>query len=784
MKTKFESSRGKPTANSRWLLKRELKYFMILPVWLIGHRSLWNTCFLPLHGTILKFWKSNGSLWLTQYLALTSRIIVLWVGGETFKASDGTVRVRLTRSGLPVILPGPLRVIFHLLRGEDSAYALRIIRLTLTLLSVYRVIGCAPIVKLSTIVDSFSGQSPTLEIFEVRHAVSLLPLTLALGRVLWTHLSESAGPNFNKATWSCGLDALAFLRHPLVWYHWLAIAYSQKAWVALGWNLFTILVSLPIVPLLVLGGKFPGRLGRLVKLFEARGKVRIVAITDWWTQILLSPLHQGIFRILKRIPQDGTFDQLGPVHRLMSYVRAANAPVFSYDLSAATDRLPVAFQVQVLEALGVSWARSWAALLVERPWMLGDQPIKYSVGQPMGALSSWAMLAISHHIVVQVASQRAGNQGWFSQYALLGDDIVIADEAVAGAYLKLMETLGVPINLSKSFEMKSGTLEFAKRWFSPHMGDISPMGPGLILAAVRNPKMLGTLIQDCLNRDFVFSSRLVRDLVRFLRIIRPGSAWSNKYLKPILSTVLGPTGGLWGTASGLYFKASWIAMFPHRMTEKLTHLTELLFRGMAVSQSPPLAGSVQVERLVSSYWDRARLLGTGLYGWISAPLVLCSPAFWVYYDLAIEGDAKLELYQKRIREYRYQYTMMLHDMIRPSMSREDVPVLSVRSMALELIQDTFESRLLDWNRKKAELALVQHTRLFPEWNIHFKQETEREFIRAFRARCRLQNEYLEWPLPSPPELSLVSQGSSLSYRRPRRADARVAGNRSNSPRGL
>jgi len=47
------------------------------------------------------------------------------------------------------------------------------------------------------------------------------------------------------------------------------------------------------------------------------------------------------------------------------------------------------------------------------------------------------MLALSHHIIVQVAAIRVGKHR-FSAYALLGDDIVIADEAVAESYLALM----------------------------------------------------------------------------------------------------------------------------------------------------------------------------------------------------------------------------------------------------------------------------------------------------------------------------------------------------------
>jgi hypothetical protein len=50
----------------------------------------------------------------------------------------------------------------------------------------------------------------------------------------------------------------------------------------------------------------------------------------------------------------------------------------------------------------------------------------------------------------------------YSNYALLGDDVVIHDEEVALLYQKLMESLGVRINSSKSIVSKDA-MEFAKR---------------------------------------------------------------------------------------------------------------------------------------------------------------------------------------------------------------------------------------------------------------------------------------------------------------------------------
>lgn len=60
---------------------------------------------------------------------------------------------------------------------------------------------------------------------------------------------------------------------------------------------------------------------------------------------MLNPLHKAIFALLGRIPQDGTFDQHAPVKRLHLTKRDF---VASFDLSAATDRLPLQIQKVVL----------------------------------------------------------------------------------------------------------------------------------------------------------------------------------------------------------------------------------------------------------------------------------------------------------------------------------------------------------------------------------------------------------------------------------------------------
>jgi hypothetical protein len=96
--------------------------------------------------------------------------------------------------------------------------------------------------------------------------------------------------------------------------------------------------------------------------------------------------------------------------------------------------------------------------------------VKYATGQPMGALSSWAMLAFLHHAIVQWSAFRAGiltiDKPWYEGYAVLGDDVVIARSCVAKEYAAIMRSLDVGIGDHKSLVSLSGkAMEFAKRTF-------------------------------------------------------------------------------------------------------------------------------------------------------------------------------------------------------------------------------------------------------------------------------------------------------------------------------
>jgi hypothetical protein len=113
--------------------------------------------------------------------------------------------------------------------------------------------------------------------------------------------------------------------------------------------------------------------------------------------------------------------------------------------------------------------------------------VRYTRGQPMGALSSWASLALVHHFVVYLALRKVFNkkspeytENLFKNYRVLGDDIVLGNPDIASAYLDVTRILGIPINLAKSEvspitdEPRSGGLAVFANQVKLFTTDISP----------------------------------------------------------------------------------------------------------------------------------------------------------------------------------------------------------------------------------------------------------------------------------------------------------------------
>jgi hypothetical protein len=406
-----------------------------------------------------------------------------------------SVRFKRTKSGkLPRIIP-----ILHRIRIRNGDQS--IIRFWTTLFSIYRVFQFLGNLDLSTITDSPSYNSniikgatwfTSLFFDNLKKVTKDKWLTLALKDSksglaqlkVDPFLISSSSPVLGKMISTSFLSMLTTFK---IWlfnpewksylYNWLELTNNENLLIWFQtWE--DDILSLPSII-----KTDDSLLGGLSVKAEAAGKLRVFALVDCLTQWLMKPLHDRLFGILSKIPQDGTFDQHAPLQALLG----RNLPLYSLDLSAATDRLPIALQKVILTPLlGHSMTQLWADILIGRSYSLpesiekhtpmkrykGPLTVYYKTGQPMGALTSWAMLALTHHFVVQFAAYTADASkylelGWFTEYAVLGDDIVIANKKVADCYYKLMTVdFGVKIGIHKSLISPSGrALEFAKKFF-------------------------------------------------------------------------------------------------------------------------------------------------------------------------------------------------------------------------------------------------------------------------------------------------------------------------------
>lgn len=237
---------------------------------------------------------------------------------------------------------------------------------------------------------------------------------------------------------------------------------------------------------------------RVSQLSEGGGKTRNIAIIDHWSQCALSFIHDKVMAQLKEIKVDATYSQEDGFKIVRS--RALSSKVcFSYDLSSATDRFPIEFQKIVIKAIfGDQLGDLWAAVISDRSFSIKGQSIRWAVGQPLGALSSWGTFALTHHIFVRWCAQ----DPLFSNYVILGDDIAILDEVVALVYHARMTEIGVTINRTKGFESTDKNNihgEFAKRVFR-NGDELSGIPVDLILACSKSIYMIPDLLNFIMRR--------------------------------------------------------------------------------------------------------------------------------------------------------------------------------------------------------------------------------------------------------------------------------------------
>lgn len=438
-----------------------------------------------LHNLILyisKIDKHHGSLVTVKWLKANHVALQKYLGGdclESLRGLEPNIPLPRLYSGLPSCINKKDRR--KIQRGHTKT-----IQFWLSCFSLYRVLKSDFVPKLQSITGEYTGDKAySWELLDYiddaprgnyfsrlknydswKDKINLCPDNVAF--------IQSSSPS-NRVSWHGLLNDSVALRDSEVYKFFNNYIASIKAIKFYGiYKQALALADLLGVDHLNRKVSMVNPLGQLAFKEEAAGKLRVFALVDVWTQSLLKPLHLTLFALLRLIPNDGTFNQDESVRR-SSEKAAVSGCAYSFDLSSATDRLPIIYQSAILDRiLPKKVGNDWAGLLVMRDYFLPknastynitEKSVRYTVGQPMGALSSWAMLALTHHYLLQHCSSMTNKTlGWYENYEILGDDLVIFDHDVAKSYLELMKKIGLEINLSKSISSPNKPVfEFAKR---------------------------------------------------------------------------------------------------------------------------------------------------------------------------------------------------------------------------------------------------------------------------------------------------------------------------------
>lgn len=447
---------------------------------------------------MIVLYDTRGPVTAANTIKLCRLALTRYLAGQALKSA----RIGLTADGLPKMIPHPWR-------ENIRAGCPRTISASLTLLTMSRLILGGSPVDLEAI-ESPSGASS--------QALSLV--TKYLDRFLQHYQIEPIDTTWKSFHWSSkaapsGPALVSALRSWKLLPDWLkrdhiTIAGDKLKSIYEDYSRYQKLFGL-------LSELFPIKRNLIRKLSvkdDKEAKSRVFAQLDYYSQSVLYPIHKGLFQGLKRIPSDRTF-----VHATGLDLGQPTSSFHSLDLSSATDRFPLKLQVELMRKLiGDAKAEAWARILTDLPYDYQGKPVFYRAGQPMGAYSSWAAFTMTHHLLVFAAASEVGKSD-FSAYALLGDDIVIADDAVATKYRELLRDLDVPISDAKTHTSKD-VYEFAKRWFFKGR-EVSPFPISALPETIKKYYLLVELFRGMQLRGFETmsgSSKPNRFLPSLLRI--------------------------------------------------------------------------------------------------------------------------------------------------------------------------------------------------------------------------------------------------------------------------
>jgi len=204
------------------------------------------------------------------------------------------------------------------------------------------------------------------------------------------------------------------------------------------------------------GPLYEDSVGKIGVIQEPGFKLRAVANPARIYQTALKPLGDYLYDIIRDLPWDCTHDQAMPFRYIQDHLRL-NHTCYSVDLSGATDYFPLDLQMEVIRYLSIrtDYPDLFEALS-RAPWQFEKGTIRWTKGQPLGLQPSFASFTLTHGLLLFYLNNFKHDNKFF----VVGDDVIILDDALNTKYRICLQTLGCPTSDLKSIASRK-MAEFA-----------------------------------------------------------------------------------------------------------------------------------------------------------------------------------------------------------------------------------------------------------------------------------------------------------------------------------
>lgn len=213
------------------------------------------------------------------------------------------------------------------------------------------------------------------------------------------------------------------------------------------------------------GSLQPEVVGTVCCTQEPGFKLRCYAAPHLWIQVILEPLKQFLMNTLKKLPWDMTHDQRKMDFWIQAHLEYGEK-VFCYDLSNASDLIPLNSQLEILRYIIPSNkhhyidAMDWVS---HQQWWFPtlERTISWNRGQALGSGPSFGSFALWHGLLLWSLSDFNHDDLFY----IVGDDVVILDPTLAEKYEKALEAFKLPWSKQKTLQ-SSQVAEFTGYLFT------------------------------------------------------------------------------------------------------------------------------------------------------------------------------------------------------------------------------------------------------------------------------------------------------------------------------